>query len=104
MPPIFAMSSYLKITPLYFGNPVAMGCNHSYFLPVGTPPNAIIAGYANIRNKDLILTGSFVKISNYLLLLLFPLCGSVLWPIYDFPSWAVMHKTSVKVVLPDVCP
>lgn len=38
--------------------PAGIACSMAFHLPVGTPPNAVVAGFANIRTKDMVFSFS----------------------------------------------
>lgn len=44
----------IRIHPLYLMMPAAITASYAFHLPVGTPPNALVAGYANIRTKEMV--------------------------------------------------
>lgn len=44
----------IEIHPLYLILPAGLACSMAFHLPVSTPPNALVAGYANIRTKDMV--------------------------------------------------
>lgn len=54
LPVVAEMSRAVKIHPLYLMLPAAVTCSFAFHMPVGTPPNAIIAGAVNIRTKDMV--------------------------------------------------
>lgn len=37
--------------------PAALSCCFAFHMPVGTPPNAIVAGIGNIRTKHMVVAG-----------------------------------------------
>lgn len=54
LPVLAEMSRAIKMHPLYFMLPAAVTCSFAFHMPVGTPPNAIVAGAVNIRTKDMV--------------------------------------------------
>jgi sodium-dependent dicarboxylate transporter 2/3/5 len=62
----------------------------AFHMPVGTPPNAIVAGAVNIRTKDMALAGIGPTIFTLLIVYAsFPTWGAVIYPeINKFPDWA----------------
>ncbi|XP_069685854.1 protein I'm not dead yet-like [Periplaneta americana] len=57
-PVIGSMGLELDMNGAYLFVPVAICCSFSFMLPVGTPPNAVVAGMANIRTEDMIIAGT----------------------------------------------
>lgn len=53
-PVVLKMAPKIGKHPFYLGNAVAMASSYSFMIPVGTPSNAIVAAYANIRTKDMV--------------------------------------------------
>lgn len=49
------MAVEIRIHPLYLMYPAGLMCSMAFHLPVGTPPNAIAAGYTNIKIKDMVI-------------------------------------------------
>ncbi|TDG46951.1 hypothetical protein AWZ03_006655 [Drosophila navojoa] len=64
--PIFSeMAVTVKVHPLTLTLPAALAISMSYHLPVSTPPNAIICGYAYIKTKYLDATRrQFISYNN----------------------------------------
>lgn len=62
----------------------------AFHLPVSTPPNALVAGYAHIRSKDMAIAGIGPTIITIIVLFIF--CNTwamVIYPNLDtFPEWA----------------
>lgn len=44
----------IKMNPIMLVFPAGIACSMAFHLPVGTPPNAIIAAYANIKTKYMV--------------------------------------------------
>lgn len=63
----------------------------AFHLPVSTPPNAIVSGYANVKSKDMAVAGIGATVSS--IVVLFVICqlwGPVIYPgINSFPEWAM---------------
>jgi sodium-dependent dicarboxylate transporter 2/3/5 len=62
----------------------------AFHMPVGTPPNAIVAGAANIRTKDMAVAGIGPTIFTLLIVWSsFPTWGAIIYPeLTEFPDWA----------------
>lgn len=94
LPVLGEMALAIGLHPLYLMYPAAVSCNFAFHMPVGTPPNAIVAGLVNIRTKDMAIAGIgptvFTLITTWAL---FPTWGAVVYPeIQSFPDWA--NRTS----------
>lgn len=87
----------VKIHPLLLTLPAALSISFAYLLPVSTPPNAIICGYANIKTKYLALAGILPTIWGFILLWFNALTwGKVIFPATaEFPSWAKDEKSKL---------
>lgn len=57
LPVLGEMATTIKIHPMMLMYPAALSCSFAFHMPVGTPPNAIVAGVANIRTKDMAVAG-----------------------------------------------
>ncbi|XP_030562424.1 protein I'm not dead yet 2-like isoform X1 [Drosophila novamexicana] len=67
--PIFSeMAISIKTHPLLLTLPSSLAISTAYHLPVSTPPNAIICGYAFIKTKYLAIAGILPTIWAFLLL------------------------------------
>ncbi|XP_060651939.1 protein I'm not dead yet isoform X1 [Drosophila nasuta] len=90
IPVLNEMSLALKIHPLYLVFPAGLACSMAFHLPVSTPPNALVAGYAHIRSKDMAIAGIGPTIITIIVLFVF--CQTwafVVYPNLDtFPEWA----------------
>lgn len=54
LPVLAEMSRATEIHPLYLMLPAAISCSMAFHMPVGTPPNAYVAGLVNIETKDMV--------------------------------------------------
>lgn len=54
LPVLAEMALVMEVHPLYLMFPAALSCSMAFHTPVGTPPNAIAAGVANIGTKDIV--------------------------------------------------
>lgn len=55
LPVLAEMSKAIHIHPLYLMLPAAISCSMAFHMPVGTPPNALVAGLVNIPTKEMVL-------------------------------------------------
>lgn len=55
LPVLAEMSVVIERHPLFLMFPAALSCCMAFHTPVGTPPNAIVAGVAHIRTKDMVI-------------------------------------------------
>lgn len=80
----------LRIHPLYLVFPAGLACSMAFHLPVSTPPNALVAGYAHIRSKDMAIAGIGPTIITIVVLFVFcQTWAMVIYPNLDtFPEWA----------------
>ncbi|KRG06824.1 protein I'm not dead yet isoform X1 [Drosophila mojavensis] len=90
VPVLNEMSLALKIHPLYLVLPAGLACSMAFHLPVSTPPNALVAGYAHIRSKDMAIAGIGPTIITIIVLFIFcQTWAMVIYPNLDtFPEWA----------------
>ncbi|KAI9587144.1 hypothetical protein GQX74_002991 [Glossina fuscipes] len=51
IPVLNEVALVVKVHPIFLVFPAGIACSYAFHLPVGTPPNAIVSGYANIRIK-----------------------------------------------------
>lgn len=54
LPVLAEMSIEIELHPLYLMFPAALSCCMAFHMPVGTPPNAIVASVSHIRTKDMV--------------------------------------------------
>lgn len=90
LPVVAEMALTFETHPLSLMYPVALCCCFAFHMPVGTPPNAIVAGIAHIRTKDMAIAGIGPSIFTVATVLIsFPTWGSVVYPdLNEFPQWA----------------
>lgn len=90
VPVVGEMAVAIKMHPLYLMYPAALSCSFAFHMPVGTPPNAIVAGVVNIRTKDMAIAGIGPTIFTLIVVWLsFPTWGTVIYPeLQTFPDWA----------------
>ncbi|XP_034487736.1 protein I'm not dead yet 2-like [Drosophila innubila] len=89
--PIFCeMALAIKVHPLLLTLPSMLAISMAYHLPVSTPPNAIVCGYASIKTKYLAVAGILPTIWALVCLWLNAMTwGLLIYPgCKEFPSWA----------------
>uniref|UniRef100_A0A336KEI2 CSON008563 protein n=1 Tax=Culicoides sonorensis TaxID=179676 RepID=A0A336KEI2_CULSO len=98
LPVLAEMALAIKVHPLYLMYPAALSCCFAFHMPVGTPPNAIVAGVGNIRTKDMAIAGIGPTIFTLLTVWLsFPTWGAVVYPeLTDFPEWAQIEAAKAS--------
>lgn len=90
LPVLAEMALAFETHPLELMYPAALCCCFAFHMPVGTPPNSIVAGVANIRTKDMAIAGIGPTIFTLTtVMVMFPTWGAVIYPdINGFPQWA----------------
>ncbi|KAH8330862.1 hypothetical protein KR067_008358, partial [Drosophila pandora] len=89
--PIFSeMALAIKVHPITLTLPAALACSLAFHLPVSTPPNAIISGYAGIKTKYMAAAGVLPSFwAFWCLLITGALWTRVIYPnSSSFPDWA----------------
>ncbi|XP_030373930.1 protein I'm not dead yet 2-like isoform X2 [Scaptodrosophila lebanonensis] len=90
IPILSEVSLKIKMHPLKLTLPSALAMSMAYHLPVSTPPNAIISGYAGIKTKYMAVAGILPTIWGFAMVLLNATTwGIVVFPATkSFPDWA----------------
>lgn len=90
LPVLAEMALAIRVHPMLLMYPAALSCCFAFHMPVGTPPNAIVAGVANIRTKDMAVAGIGPTIFTLIIVwATFPTWGAVVYPeLAEFPDWA----------------
>ncbi|EDW83334.2 uncharacterized protein Dwil_GK22372 [Drosophila willistoni] len=94
--PIFCeMALAVKMHPLLLTLPPSLAISMAYHLPVSTPPNAIISGYAAIKTKYMAVAGILPTFWALVLLVLNTATwGKLIFPATsEFPNWAFANNT-----------
>lgn len=78
--------------------PAALSCSFAFHMPVGTPPNAIVAGVGNIAIKDMAVAGIGPTIFTLVVVWAsFPTWGAIVYPeLATFPDWARPSNVTVN--------
>lgn len=101
LPVLAEMAVVLKIHPLYLMLPAALCCSFAFCMPVGTPPNAMVAATAHIRTPDMAKAGLGVSVITFVILaVLFPTWGDFIYSLDTFPDWAAgANRTIANVTM-----
>ncbi|XP_013112775.2 protein I'm not dead yet [Stomoxys calcitrans] len=97
VPVVMEMALAIGVHPLYLVLPAGLACSMAFHLPVSTPPNALVAGYANIQTKDMATAGVGPTIITIVVLFVFcQTWGNVVYPsLTTFPEWAQLLVSNV---------
>uniref|UniRef100_A0A1I8Q5M1 Citrate transporter-like domain-containing protein n=2 Tax=Stomoxys calcitrans TaxID=35570 RepID=A0A1I8Q5M1_STOCA len=89
IPVVQELAVAIKMNPIMLVFPAGIATSMAFHLPVGTPPNAIISGYAGIKSKYMAEAGILPTIFTMLVLLLnVQTMHYVIYPSREFPEWA----------------
>ncbi|XP_077298814.1 tricarboxylate transporter protein I'm not dead yet isoform X2 [Arctopsyche grandis] len=107
LPVLAEMSIAINLHPMYLMLPAAIACSMAFHMPVGTPPNAIVAGIANIGTGTMAITGIGPTLITTLLTWgFFPTWGMIIFPeVKTFPDWArpdIINATVASRVIMNV--
>ncbi|XP_058831962.1 protein I'm not dead yet-like [Topomyia yanbarensis] len=96
LPVLAEMAVAIEIHPLYLMLPASLCCSYAFHMPVGTPPNAIVAGVANISIKDMAIAGIGPTIFTLIVVCTtFPTWGAIVYPeINTFPDWILQSNST----------
>ncbi|EDV48421.2 uncharacterized protein Dere_GG23703 [Drosophila erecta] len=99
LPVLCEMAIALEIHPLILTLPSCLAISMVYFLPVSTPPNAIVTQYAHIKTKYFACCGILPTIIGLLVNLLNTnTWGFVIFPgTRSFPDWAMEIRNKTKI-------
>ncbi|XP_033164238.1 protein I'm not dead yet 2 [Drosophila mauritiana] len=99
LPILCEMSLALELHPLILTLPACLGISMVYFLPVSTPPNAIVTQYAHIKTKYFACCGILPTIIGISVALVNTnTWGLIIFPeTKSFPDWAMKIKNETKI-------
>ncbi|XP_037730220.1 protein I'm not dead yet 2 isoform X2 [Drosophila subpulchrella] len=99
LPILCEMALVVEIHPLILTLPSCLVISMCYFLPVSSPPNAIVTDYANIKTKHLACCGVLPTIIGFLLIILNTnTWGMLIFPaVNTFPDWAKEIKNQSNI-------
>lgn len=108
LPVLAEMALAVRIHPMMLMYPAALSCCFAFHMPVGTPPNAIVAGVGNIRTKDMAVAGIGPTIFTLITVwATFPTWGQVVYPeLQEFPdwAWAIVNASSTSTTTTTIAP
>ncbi|CAD0204344.1 unnamed protein product [Chrysodeixis includens] len=94
LPVLANMARVLHMDPRYLMVPATLACSMAFHMPVGTPPNAIVAGVAHIPTAKMAVGGIGPKIITTLIVWgAYPTWGSVIFP-FQAPTVASAHNAT----------
>lgn len=101
LPVLANMARVLKMDPRYLMIPAALTCSMAFHMPVGTPPNAIVAGVAHIPTSKMAVGGIGPKIITTLIVWgSYPTWGRIMFPeITESISSLPLNDTLVNTTL-----
>ncbi|XP_075984255.1 tricarboxylate transporter protein I'm not dead yet isoform X2 [Anticarsia gemmatalis] len=92
LPVLANMARVLNMDPRYLMIPATLTCSMAFHMPVGTPPNAIVAGVAHIPTSKMAIGGIGPKIITTLIVWgAYPTWGSVIFPAFT-PDIVTPHN------------
>lgn len=99
LPVLGEMAIAIGKNPMLLMYPAALSCCFAFHMPVGTPPNAIVAGVGNIRTKHMAVAGIGPSLITLLVVwATFPTWGAIVYPkISEFPPWAQEMQNASKI-------
>ncbi|KAH8344368.1 hypothetical protein KR084_010257 [Drosophila pseudotakahashii] len=99
LPILCEMALVLEIHPLILALPSCLVISMCYFLPVSTPPNAIVSQYAHIKTKYIACCGILPTFIGFFLTILNTnTWGMVIFPkVGTFPDWAKEIKNQTDI-------
>lgn len=81
LPVLANMARVLEIDPRYLMIPATLACSMAFHMPVGTPPNAIVAGVAHIPTSKMAVGGIGPKLITTLIVwAAYPILGRIIFP------------------------
>ncbi|XP_046963703.1 protein I'm not dead yet [Vanessa cardui] len=103
LPVLANMARTLDMDPRYLMVPATLACSMAFHMPVGTPPNAIVAGVAHIPTSKMAIGGIGPKIISTLIVWgAYPTWGSLIFKPEDIMALdnpATPQKTAQNLTL-----
>ncbi|XP_068623433.1 protein I'm not dead yet [Battus philenor] len=95
LPVLANMARSLDMDPRYLMVPATLACSMAFHMPVGTPPNAIVAGVAHIPTSKMAVGGIGPKIITTLIVWgAYPTWGSLIFKAEDIQALSNPTTTS----------
>ncbi|XP_045503094.1 protein I'm not dead yet [Colias croceus] len=95
LPVLANMARTLDMDPRYLMVPATLACSMAFHMPVGTPPNAIVAGVAHIPTSKMAVGGIGPKIITTLIVWgAYPTWGSLIFKPSDIAGLKPLTPTS----------
>ncbi|XP_073948002.1 tricarboxylate transporter protein I'm not dead yet isoform X2 [Choristoneura fumiferana] len=100
LPVLANMARSLHMDPRYLMIPATLACSMAFHMPVGTPPNAIVAGVAHIPTSKMAVGGIGPKIITTLIIWgAYPTYGSLIFTADDIKALNVSTKPAASATL-----
>ncbi|XP_045453888.1 protein I'm not dead yet [Melitaea cinxia] len=104
LPVLANMARTLDMDPRYLMIPATLACSMAFHMPVGTPPNAIVAGVAHIPTSKMAIGGIGPKIVSTLIVWgAYPTWGSLIFKPEDIAALenptSSVHKVTKNITL-----
>ncbi|VVC87352.1 unnamed protein product [Leptidea sinapis] len=101
LPVLANMARSLDMDPRYLMVPATLACSMAFHMPVGTPPNAIVAGVAHIPTSKMAIGGIGPKIITTLIVWgAYPTWGSLIFKPDDIAALNSPVTRSAPIVSP----
>ncbi|CAH2093450.1 unnamed protein product [Euphydryas editha] len=98
LPVLANMARTLDLDPRYLMIPATLACSMAFHMPVGTPPNAIVAGVAHIPTSKMAIGGIGPKIITTLIVWgAYPTWGSLIFKPEDIAALESPTSSAHKV-------
>ncbi|CAH0696716.1 unnamed protein product [Spodoptera exigua] len=95
LPVLANMARVLHIDPRYLMVPATLACSMAFHMPVGTPPNAIVAGVAHIPTSKMAVGGIGPKIITTLIVWgAYPTWGAIIFPALTLSAGPAQNTTT----------
>ncbi|XP_013184138.2 protein I'm not dead yet [Amyelois transitella] len=100
LPVLANMSRRLEIDPRYLMIPATLACSMAFHMPVGTPPNAIVAGVASIPTSKMAVGGIGPKLITTLIVWgAYPTWGSYIFPPLEDVSTSAVAAVAKNITM-----
>ncbi|XP_044739413.1 protein I'm not dead yet-like [Chrysoperla carnea] len=91
VPIVLALARKIEVNPLFLSLPTGICCSFCFMLPVGTPPNALVAGFVNMKTSSMAKAGIILSILSLIVYFsLYLTWGGLFWNFnkisWDYPD------------------